>query len=66
MNIRLPMMPLRYFSEVFYDKGWKAYVDGKETPIIRADYILKSTTITAGTHKVEFVLIQSHTNLVIY
>ncbi|OFV21222.1 MULTISPECIES: YfhO family protein [Sphingobacterium] len=43
------------FSEVFYDKGWKAYVDGKETPIIRADYILRALQLPAGTHKVEFV-----------
>ncbi|MDQ1148446.1 hypothetical protein QE382_000430 [Sphingobacterium zeae] len=43
------------FSEVFYDKGWKAYVDGKETPIIRADYILRALQLPAGNHKVEFI-----------
>ncbi|MDM1296777.1 YfhO family protein [Sphingobacterium sp. N143] len=43
------------FSEVFYDKGWKAFVDGKETPIIRADYLLRALQLPAGTHKVEFI-----------
>ncbi|MDQ6609327.1 MAG: hypothetical protein M3Y85_05860, partial [Bacteroidota bacterium] len=27
------------FSEVFYEKGWKAYIDGKESPIIRTYYV---------------------------
>ena len=43
------------FSEVFYDKGWKAFVDGEEVPIIRADYILRALQLPGGNHKVEFV-----------
>ena len=43
------------FSEVYYDKGWKAYVDGEEVPIIRADYILRGLQLPGGNHKVEFV-----------
>lgn len=43
------------FSEVYYDKGWKAYVDGEEMPIIRADYILRGLQLPGGNHKVEFV-----------
>ncbi len=43
------------FSEVYYTKGWKAYVDGKELPIIRADYILRALQLPGGNHTVEFV-----------
>ncbi|ERJ61459.1 YfhO family protein [Sphingobacterium paucimobilis] len=43
------------FSEVYYDKGWKAYVDGEEVPIIRADYILRGLQLPGGNHKIEFV-----------
>jgi len=42
------------FSEVYYDKGWKAYVDGEEHPIVRADYILRGLQLPGGNHKVEF------------
>lgn len=43
------------FSEVYYDKGWKAYVDGEEVPIIRTDYLLRGLQLPGGNHKVEFV-----------
>ena len=43
------------FSEVYYEKGWKAYVDGEEVPILRADYILRALQLPGGNHKVEFV-----------
>lgn len=43
------------FSEIYYNKGWKMMVDSKETPYFRADYLLRSATIPAGNHKIEFV-----------
>ena len=45
---------LAVFSEIYYDKGWKAYVDGKEAPYIRADYILRAMELPAGRHTVEW------------
>ena len=42
------------FSEIFYDKGWKAYVDGVEAPYFRADYVLRAMSLPAGRHIVEW------------
>ena len=42
------------FSEIWYDKGWKAFVDGEEIPHFRANYILRAATLPGGNHKLEF------------
>jgi hypothetical protein len=37
-----------------YFPGWKAYVDGREAPIERVDYLLRGVELPAGAHRVEF------------
>lgn len=42
------------FSEIWYDKGWNAYVDGEKIPYFRANYVLRAAELPGGNHKLEF------------
>jgi uncharacterized membrane protein YfhO len=42
------------FSEMYYEKGWIATIDGKEAKIYNVDYVLRGLQIPAGKHTIEF------------
>ena len=46
---------LAVFSEIYYPKGWKILLDGKEVPYIKANYLLRAVFVPAGNHEVRMV-----------
>ena len=42
------------FSEIYYDKGWDAFIDGQKADYLRVDYVLRGMSIPAGDHTIEF------------
>ena len=42
------------FSEMYYEHGWNAYLDGVYHPHFKVNYVLRAAEIPAGSHKLEF------------
>ena len=42
------------FSDIYYPKGWTAYVDGEKTDHFRVNYILRAMILPEGEHEVTF------------
>jgi hypothetical protein len=46
---------LAVFAEIYYPKGWQAYVDDQPVEHIRVNYVLRALSIPAGKHVISFV-----------
>lgn len=42
------------FSEIYYNKGWDAFIDGKKTNYAKVNYVLRGMNLPPGTHEIEF------------
>ena len=47
------------FGEVYYPKGWKAWIDGEEVPILRSNYITRTLYVPEGEHHIRFTYLPS-------
>ena len=52
LEVATPVNGYLLLSEMFYP-GWKAYIDGAETKIFRADWCLRAIPVESGSHHLE-------------
>ncbi|MEN8157531.1 MAG: YfhO family protein [Bacteroidota bacterium] len=53
----LDQKSLVLFSDIYYEGGWNATIDGEPAPHLRANYILRALPVEAGAHTIEFEFI---------
>ena len=54
-NVSTDDVSLVIFSEIFYPKGWKSYINGKQVTNHRFNYTLRGLEVPSGNHKIEFI-----------
>jgi uncharacterized membrane protein YfhO len=53
LNVKAFGTNLLFLSESYYPEGWKAFLNGTEIPIRRANYHFRAVIVPPGTHKLE-------------
>lgn len=51
ISVNAPVNAFLFVSDVYYP-GWRAYVDGRLAPLLRADYIFRAVPVPPGVHVV--------------
>ena len=54
-NVSTDDLSLIIFSEIFYPKGWKSYINGNQVVNHRFNYTLRGLEVPRGNHEIEFI-----------
>ncbi len=54
LNVNASGNNFLFLGDTYVGKGWKAYVDGNETPIYRANHNFRGIIVPKGNHKINF------------
>lgn len=55
LSVKTSANSFLFVSEIFYDKGWKCFIDGRETTVYKTNYAFRGVLVPKGTHDVKFV-----------
>lgn len=55
LSVKTSAKAFLFVSEIFYDKGWKCFLDGEETTVYKTNYAFRGLVVPQGTHTVKFV-----------
>ena len=53
-DVNVDEVSFAVFSEIFYDKGWNAYINGELNSHYRVNYVLRGMNLPKGEYQVEF------------
>ena len=53
-DVNIDEVSFAVFSEIFYDKGWNAYINGELNAHYRVNYVLRGMNLPVGEYQVEF------------
>lgn len=54
LNVNATGNNFLFLGDTYVGKGWKAYVDGNETPIYRTNHNFRGIVVSKGSHKIHF------------
>lgn len=54
LNVNATGNNFLFLGDTYVGKGWKAYVDGNEVPIYRANHNFRGVIVPKGNHKIHF------------
>jgi len=53
-NFQSKSPQIAVFSEIYYPKGWHAFINGEEAPFFEANYLLRAMVLKPGQYQVTF------------
>jgi len=53
-NFQSKSPQIAVFSEIYYPKGWQAFINGEQVPFFEADYLLRAMVLKPGQYQITF------------